>query len=101
MQLECGNTDVSLPHAPFQKLSVLMPVYNEVRTLRTIVGRVLRAPISIPIELVIVDDGSADGSRQVIAELAAADARIRPIFHEKNQGKAGAIRTAIQAMTGD
>jgi len=85
----------------FQKLSVLMPVYNEIRTLRTIVRRVLTAPVDIGIELIIVDDGSTDGSRDAIRALAAADPRIRPIFHERNQGKAGAIRTAIQAMTGD
>lgn len=85
----------------FQKLSVLMPVYNEIRTLRTIVGRVLSAPVDIAIELIIVDDGSTDGSRAAIRELAAADPRIQAVFHEKNQGKAGAIRTAIKTMTGD
>lgn len=85
----------------FQKLSVLMPVYNEIRTLRTIVHRVLNAPVEIAIELVIVDDGSTDGSRELIAHLAQDEPRIKHIFHEKNQGKAGAIRTAIKAMTGD
>jgi glycosyltransferase involved in cell wall biosynthesis len=85
----------------FRKLSVLMPVYNEVRTLRTIVDRVLNAPVEIAIELVIVDDASTDGSRELIAELAARDARIRYVLHERNQGKAGAVRTAIGAMSGD
>jgi glycosyltransferase involved in cell wall biosynthesis len=85
----------------FRKLSVLMPVYNEVRTLRTIVERVLNAPVDIAIELVIVDDGSTDGSREVIKELAQNEPRISFWFHDKNQGKAGAIRTATQVMTGD
>lgn len=85
----------------FHKLSVLMPVFNEARTLRTIIHRVLNAPVDIPLELVAVDDGSTDGSREIITELAAADARIRVVFHEKNQGKGAAIRTAIRAMTGD
>lgn len=85
----------------FYKLSVLMPVYNEIRTLRTIVGRVLSAPIELEIELVIVDDGSTDGSRELIKELAAADPRIKYVFHEHNQGKAAAVRTAIRTMTGD
>jgi glycosyltransferase involved in cell wall biosynthesis len=85
----------------FHKLSVLMPVFNEVRTLRTIVSRVLNAPVTIPIELVVVDDGSTDGSRQLLRELAARDERIRPVYHERNQGKGAAIRTAIAAMTGD
>lgn len=85
----------------FSKLSVLMPVYNEIRTIRTIVHRVLNAPVTIPIELVAVDDASTDGTREVLAELAAADARILFLQHERNQGKAGAIRTAIRHMTGD
>jgi glycosyltransferase involved in cell wall biosynthesis len=85
----------------YRKLSVLMPVYNEVRTLRTVVRRVLTAPIELPLELVIVDDGSTDGSREVIAALAATDVRIRSICHDKNQGKTAAIRTAIANMTGD
>jgi glycosyltransferase involved in cell wall biosynthesis len=89
------------PRTKFHKLSVLMPVYNEARTLRAIVERVLSAPVEIEIELVIVDDGSTDGSRQLIAELAQNERRIKYVFHEKNQGKAGAVRTAIQTMTGD
>src|SRR5262249_56810145 len=85
----------------FNKLSVLMPVFNEVRTLRTIVSRVLNAPVDLDIELVIVDDGSTDGSRELIADLAQEEPRIKCIFHDKNQGKSGAVRTAIQTMTGD
>lgn len=85
----------------FQRLSVLMPVYNEVRTLETIVERVLAAPIDIALELVIVDDGSTDGSRLLLLELAERDKRIRVYFHERNKGKAEAVRTAIRYMTGD
>ena len=85
----------------FRKLSVLMPVYNEVRTLHTIIHRVLCAPVDIAIELVIVDDGSTDGSRELIAQLARNEPRIKYCFHEQNQGKAGAIRTAIKVMSGD
>jgi glycosyltransferase involved in cell wall biosynthesis len=89
-------------HRPkFQRLSVLMPVYNEVRTLRTIVHRVLNAPVDIDIELVIVDDGSTDGSPELIAVLARDEPRITFWFHDENQGKAAAIRTAIKIMTGD
>jgi glycosyltransferase involved in cell wall biosynthesis len=89
------------PRPTFQRLSVLMPVYNEVRTLRTIVHRVLNAPVDIAIELVIVDDGSTDGSPELIAELARNEPRIIFWFHDENQGKAAAIRTAIKIMTGD
>jgi glycosyltransferase involved in cell wall biosynthesis len=79
----------------YRKLSVLMPVYNEIHTLRTIIGRVLAAPVGLEIELVAVDDGSTDGSRELLRDLAARDGRIRPIFHERNRGKGAALRTAI------
>src|SRR4051812_28372745 len=58
-------------------LSVLMPVYNERRTLRTIVGRVLASPTQIPLELIAVDDGSSDGSGEILSELAALEPRIK------------------------
>jgi SAM-dependent methyltransferase len=82
-------------------LSVIMPVYNERRTLRAIIRRVLESPTSIPLELIAVDDGSTDGSADLLRELAASDARIRPIFHDRNQGKGGAIQSAIPHLTGD
>lgn len=88
-------------NAPLGKLSVLMPVYNERWTLGEIVAAVLRSPVTLEIELVAVDDGSTDGSWELLQELAAADPRIRAIRHERNQGKGAAVRTAIAAMTGD
>ncbi|MDQ5816008.1 MAG: glycosyltransferase [Actinomycetota bacterium] len=83
------------------KLSVLMPVYNEARTLRTIVRRVLDAPVDYGLELVAVDDGSTDRSLEVLQELAASDDRIVVLSHRVNRGKGAAIRTAIARMTGD
>ena len=83
------------------KLSVLMPVHNEARTLRTIVRRVLDAPIDGDIELVAVDDGSVDRSFEILQELARGDDRIVVVRHPVNRGKGAAIRTAIGAMTGD
>ena len=82
-------------------LSVLIPVYNEARTLRTIVGRVLASPVDLPMELVCVDDGSRDRSAEILDELAAADSRIRVIRQPRNMGKGAAIITAIQHMRGD
>jgi glycosyltransferase involved in cell wall biosynthesis len=87
--------------APPKLLSVLMPLYNERRTLRTIVRRVLESPSPLPLELVVVDDGSTDGSAEVLRELALQDGRVRAVFHEKNLGKGGAIQTAIRHMAGD
>ena len=77
-------------------LSVLMPIYNEIDTLRAIVFAVLAQPIVG--ELIAVDDGSSDGSRELLAELAKEDRRIRAFFHEANRGKGAALRTAISAI---
>ena len=85
----------------YRLLSVLMPVYNESRTLRTIVGRVLSAPCPIPIELICVDDCSKDHSWDILKELAATDSRVRIFRHEENAGKAAAIHTAVSQVTGD
>lgn len=82
-------------------LSVLMPIYNQRWTLREIISRALNAPVALPIELVAVDDGSTDGSWELLCEMAKEDPRIRPVRHEKNCGKGTAIRTAIERMTGD
>src|SRR3954462_4629566 len=91
--------DSSIPPQPL--LSVLIPVYNEARTLRTIIRRVLASPISLPMELVCVDDGSRDGSPEILDELAAAGPRIRGFRRARNMGKGAAIIAAIQHMRGD
>lgn len=84
-----------------EKLSVLMPIYNERWTLREIVARVLSAPVDVQLELIAVDDGSTDGSWELLQELAAADDRVIAVRHERNRGKGAAIRTAIGRMSGD
>lgn len=92
---------MSSEDATRKKLSVLMPVYNERATLETIVGRVLAAPIDLDLELVIVDDGSSDGSSEVMDRLAAKDDRLL-VFHQPvNQGKGAAVRKAIELASGD
>lgn len=83
------------------KLSVLMPVHNEARTLRTIVRRVLDAPVDCDLELVAVDDGSTDRSLEILEELARGDDRVIVVRHPVNRGKGAAIRTAIARMSGD
>jgi glycosyltransferase involved in cell wall biosynthesis len=85
----------------YQKLSVLMPVYNEARTLRRIVKAVLDSPVDLEIELVCVDDHSTDDTQKILSELSLADDRIKVIRHAHNCGKGSAIRTAIEHMTGD
>ena len=81
------------------KLSVVMPVYNERNTLREVISRVLAVPFDI--ELVCVDDGSADGSREILAELQASHPQICVYQQPANMGKGAALRRGIQASTGD
>ena len=78
-----------------------MPVYNEARTLKTILARVLASPIDLPMEVVCVDDGSRDKSVEILESLAAADPRIRVFRQPANKGKGAAIRRAIAEMRGD
>lgn len=92
---------VSAPREKVRKLSILIPVYNEIRTLERLLDAVLAAPLPCERELVIVDDCSKDGSRDVLRDYARRHACIRLYFHRKNQGKGAAIRTAIRHMSGD
>jgi glycosyltransferase involved in cell wall biosynthesis len=82
------------------KLSILMPVYNEYATLVAAVKEVLDVNYPCTFELVIVDDGSTDGTRDLYPTLAV-DSKVIVRLHERNQGKGAAIRTAAQVATGD
>ena len=81
-------------------LSVIVPVFNEVSTIEDVLQRVFDT--ALVKEVIVVDDGSADGTRDLLAGL---DGQSRPglkiIFHEQNQGKGAAVRTGIAAATGD
>ena len=81
------------------KLSVVMPVYNEKDTIREIVGRVLAAPVHK--EIIIVDDASSDGTRELIEKNYKGRDGFKVLFHEANKGKGSAIRTAFTAVSGD
>ncbi|HID75747.1 MAG TPA: glycosyltransferase family 2 protein [Planctomycetaceae bacterium] len=79
-------------------ISVVVPVYNEARTLREIVRRI-RA-VELPKQIILVDDGSTDGSREVLAEMEA-DADLLILYHDRNRGKGAALRTGFAHATGD
>ncbi len=81
------------------KLSIVIPCYNEVRTIRTIVERVRAAPVANK-EIIIVDDASIDGTRDIL-RLDIAHLVDRILYHEVNQGKGAALRTGFAATTGD
>ncbi len=87
------------PRETTVKLSVVMPVYNEQGTLREVVGRVLAVPVDL--ELLCVDDGSKDGSREILAELQQEYPQIRVFLQPKNMGKGAALRRGIQEAKGD
>jgi len=83
------------------KLSVVMPAYNEQATIRTIVARVLAVDLGpVTKELVIVDDGSKDGTRDILEELNGRDG-VRVLFQPHNQDKGAAVWRGIQESTGD
>ena len=79
------------------KLSVVIPVYNEINTIEEILRRV-RA-VDLEKEIVIVDDGSTDGTREILAEIDDPDTRV--IYHPRNRGKGAALRTGFQQVAGD
>ena len=81
------------------KLSVVMPVYNERATLQQVVERVLAVPLEI--ELLCVDDGSYDGSREILSELQQKFPQIKVFLQPQNMGKGAALRRGIQEASGD
>jgi glycosyltransferase involved in cell wall biosynthesis len=84
-----------------QLLSILMPVYNEARTIREIISRVEAVPLDgVLKELIIVDDGSTDGTREVLQELSR-DTTHKIYFHAQNMGKGAALRTGLTYAAGD
>jgi glycosyltransferase involved in cell wall biosynthesis len=83
------------------KLSIVVPVYNEKNTIAAIVRKVLAVDVGLDKEVLLVDDGSCDGSADAIRKIAADDSRCRAIFHEVNRGKGAALRSGFAAATGD
>lgn len=82
------------------KVSIVMPCFNEINTIETIVQTVLQVELPVERELIIVDDCSTDSTRDYLNTLKGQEA-IRVVFHDINQGKGAALRTGFSQATGD
>lgn len=82
------------------KVSIVMPAYNEAATIVEMVGKVLAVDLGCSTELIIVDDASVDGTREVLNAVIGGS-NVRVLFHDRNQGKGAAIRTGLAHVTGD
>ena len=83
------------------KLSIVIPVFNEAATVRTVIDKVDAVDVGLEKELVLVDDCSTDGSADILRELQSRHPEWRFCFHETNRGKGAALRTGFAAATGD
>lgn len=81
------------------RVSVVIPVFNEVGTIEEIVGRV--HAVDLQKEIVIVDDGSTDGTREQLQEIALSHENVKVLYHDQNQGKGAALRTGFESVSGD
>ncbi len=82
------------------KLTVIVPAYNESATIEKVLTRLVTVKPEQK-EIIVVDDGSTDGTRQILNKLADSISNLKVVFHEKNRGKGGAIKTGLSYMTGD
>jgi glycosyltransferase involved in cell wall biosynthesis len=96
---EGGPNDGAGAPVRIDKLSVIVPVFNERNTVGEIVRRMRSVELPVEREIVVVDDGSDDGTRDVLTQLA--DSTVRIVKHGVNRGKGAAIRTGLENSTGD
>ncbi len=82
----------------FKKVSILICVYNEIKTIKKIIEEVKRVELDLEKEIIIVDDASTDGTREFLLNLK--DPQIKVLFHSENKGKTDCIKTALKEATG-
>jgi glycosyltransferase involved in cell wall biosynthesis len=85
------------------RLSITIPAFDEEATLKAVVMEALQsgAALEVPFEVLIVDDGSRDGTGRIAAELAAGDERVRVVHHQRNRGFSGAMMSCLANASGD
>jgi glycosyltransferase involved in cell wall biosynthesis len=81
------------------KVSVVIPVYNEIDTIEEILARVDK--VAIKKEIIVIDDLSIDGTRERLKKIAADKENVKVIYHNRNKGKGAALRTGFESVTGD
>jgi len=83
-----------------ESVSIIVPVFNEVRTVASVVDRLRAIPLPIDREIILVNDGSSDGTREVLDKLAAADPALTVVHSPENRGKGHAVRIALARARG-
>src|SRR5947207_14559691 len=83
------------------QLSILVPVYNEAATVERAIGALLGADLPFTTQLIVVDDGSSDGTAEILRGGDWPKDRVRLLAHDGNRGKGAAVQTALEAATGD
>jgi glycosyltransferase involved in cell wall biosynthesis len=98
---ETGRPDDGSPSArqTYTTLSVIVPVYNERNTVAEVIRRIRAVDVPLTVEVVVVNDGSSDGTDKVLA--AIEDSTVKVVNHAQNQGKGAAIRTGLAEVRGD
>ena len=97
--LRCAKVfNLQAPPITAMKLSIIIPCFNEVETIQELLAAVRSSPVADK-EIVLVDDGSTDGTRELLKTLSSHDLRV--IFHDTNKGKGAALRTGFSEASGD
>lgn len=83
------------------KISVIIPCFNESRTIGMLLRKVIDVKLDMEVEIIVIDDGSTDGTRDYLKSLENKESNLKIIFHEKNKGKGAALRSGFKASSGE